>query len=227
MTEYIESFSSEVNDSAVRDAFPEITDSETPVWTSGPSMLSMADKFRRMRETLGDRLTNGKSAIHGWGAFTKVPHRAGDMMIEYCGDLVRPGVAELREDRMYDRMVGAGTYVFRLDKDYCVDATRAGNMAHLINHSCEPNCHSRTITVNGRNHVVIFALRDIGVGVELSYDYRFTNDRETLVCNCGARGCRGIVNVQYSHNDNDRLQEGGLVRAPTAELVPVPAPAAA
>ena len=45
MTEYIESFSSEVNDSAVRDAFPEITDSETPVWTSGPSMLSMADKY--------------------------------------------------------------------------------------------------------------------------------------------------------------------------------------
>ena len=39
MTEYIESFRSEVNDSAVRDAFPEITDSESPVWTSGPSML--------------------------------------------------------------------------------------------------------------------------------------------------------------------------------------------
>ena len=45
MTEYIESFSTEVNDSAVRSAFPEITDSETPVWTSGPSMLSMADKY--------------------------------------------------------------------------------------------------------------------------------------------------------------------------------------
>ena len=45
MTEYIESFSSEVNDSAVRGAFPEITDSERPMWTSGPSMLSMADKY--------------------------------------------------------------------------------------------------------------------------------------------------------------------------------------
>ena len=45
MTEYIESFSSEIDDSAVREAFPEITDSETPVWTSSPSMLSMADKY--------------------------------------------------------------------------------------------------------------------------------------------------------------------------------------
>ena len=188
---------------------------------SASGLLSMAEKFWKMRETLSDRLTNGKSAIHGWGAFTKVRHAAGDMMIEYCGDLVRPGVAEVREDRMYDKLVGAGTYVFRLDKDYCVDATRAGNMAHLINHSCEPNCHSRTITVNGKNHVVIFALCDIGVGVELSYDYRFSNDREKLVCNCGAKKCRGIVNVQYSHNDNN-LQEEGLVRARTSEVTPLP-----
>ncbi len=45
MTEYVERFRSEVNESAARVAFPEITDSETPVWTSGPSMLSMADKY--------------------------------------------------------------------------------------------------------------------------------------------------------------------------------------
>jgi hypothetical protein len=45
MTDYIESFRSEVNDPDVRRTFPEITDSETPVWTSGPSMLSMADKY--------------------------------------------------------------------------------------------------------------------------------------------------------------------------------------
>ena len=45
MTEYIESFRSKIDESAIRDAFPEITDSETPVWKSGPSTLSMADKY--------------------------------------------------------------------------------------------------------------------------------------------------------------------------------------
>lgn len=45
MTEYIESFKAEVKESVVRDEFPEITDSESPVWASGPSMLSMADKY--------------------------------------------------------------------------------------------------------------------------------------------------------------------------------------
>lgn len=51
----------------------------------------------------------------------------------------------------------------RLNKDWCVDATRAGNMAHLLNHSCEPNCLSRTISARHpltgvvADHVVIYA----------------------------------------------------------------------
>jgi hypothetical protein len=58
-----------------------------------------------------------------------------------------------------------GTYIFRLNEDMCVDATVAGNIAHLLNHSCAPCCHSRTITVTHpvtgerRDHVVIFASR--------------------------------------------------------------------
>lgn len=64
----------------------------------------------------------------------------------------------------------SGTYIFRLNDDACVDATRAGNCAHLINHSCAPCCHSRTITVrcpaSGQlaDHVVIVASRDIAAG---------------------------------------------------------------
>ena len=45
MTEYIERFRSKINESDARAAFPEITDSETPVWRGGPSTLSMADKY--------------------------------------------------------------------------------------------------------------------------------------------------------------------------------------
>lgn len=58
------------------------------------------------------------------------------------------------------------------------DCVCIGNMAHLLNHSCEPNCYSRTITVRcpstgvPRDHVVIFARRNIAAGEELTYDYR-------------------------------------------------------
>jgi hypothetical protein len=166
---------------------------------------SVAERYADMKATLPARLTCGKSAIHGWGAFTKVPHAAGDMVIEYCGEIVRPVIAELREARCYDALVGAGTYVFRRDDAGAVDATRAGNMAHLINHSCEPNCYSRLITVSaggGPPHIVLFALRDIDAGVEISYDYRFASESERLPCNCGAATCRGFVNVDADGDDD-------------------------
>ena len=54
----------------------------------------------------------------------------------------------------------------------------AGNMAHLLNHCCEPNAYSRTVTVRStatgllHDHVVIFAKKSIVAGEELTYDYR-------------------------------------------------------
>lgn len=74
----------------------------------------------------------GKSAIHGLGAFCKVPHKAGDMVTEYVGELVRPPVADARERKVYDRMVGSGTYVFTLNEEFCVDATRQGLSGFLV-----------------------------------------------------------------------------------------------
>ena len=68
----------------------------------------------------------GKSAIHGWGAFAVTPHAPGDLLIEYMGELLRRSVADTRERAAYDSLVGAGTYVFGLGPDACVDATRAG-----------------------------------------------------------------------------------------------------
>ena len=53
--------------------------------------------------------------------------------------------------------------LLRLNEEFCVDATRSGNMAHLLNHSCDPNCYSRTVTVRDEttgvlvDHVIIFA----------------------------------------------------------------------
>ena len=60
------------------------------------------------------------------------------------------------------------------------------------------------------DHVVIFALRDIPAGEELTYDYRFSG-QEQLTCNCGAAGCRGMVNEKPP-------QRGTLV--PRAQVKP-------
>eukprot|EP00798_Chlamydomonas_sp_ICE-L_P008008 gene8008-1237_t len=177
------------------------------VYIHGRRIKSMAERYQEMMCTVPNRLTSGKSAIHGIGAFAKVDFAAGDMVIEYVGDLIRPTVADVRERTSYDNLVGAGTYIFRLNYHMCVDATRSGNMAHLLNHSCAPNCHSRTISVRNsstgvvEDHVVIFAKTHISASDELTYDYRFNGD-EKLPCNCGVASCRGLVNVDMDNHDD-------------------------
>ncbi|GAB4858033.1 Mn(2+) transporter atx2 [Ancistrocladus abbreviatus] len=176
-----------------------------------PQCTSMADKYKHMRETFMRRLTFGKSRIHGFGIFAKQPHRAGDMVIEYTGELVRPSIADRREHLIYNSLVGPGTYMFRVDDERVIDATRAGSIAHLINHSCEPNCYSRVITVNGDEHIIIFAKRDIKQWEELTYDYRFFSIDERLPCYCGFPRCRGIV------NDTEAEEQANLY-VPCSEL---------
>ncbi|ERN13661.1 histone-lysine N-methyltransferase TRX1 [Amborella trichopoda] len=184
-----------------------------PQLGSPKSFISMSDKYEYMRATFRRRLAFGKSAIHGFGIFTKLAHRAGDMVIEYTGELVRPTIADIREHLIYNSLVGAGTYMFRIDDERVVDATRAGSIAHLINHSCEPNCYSRVITVNGDEHIIIFAKRDISQWEELTYDYRFLAIDEQLACYCGFPRCRGIV------NDIEAEEQMAKLCVPRRELV--------
>ena len=48
-----------------------------------------------------------------------------------------------------------------------IDATRHGNSARWINHSCTPNCE----TIDEEDHIFIETLRAIRPSEELSYDY--------------------------------------------------------
>ncbi|KAF3791743.1 Histone-lysine N-methyltransferase trithorax [Nymphaea thermarum] len=107
---------------------------------------------------------------------------------------------------------GAGTYMFRIDDKRVIDATRAGSLAHLINHSCEPNCYSRVISVSGDEHIIIFAKRDIGQWEELTYDYRFFSIDQQLACYCGFPRCRGVV------NDTEAEEQVSIIRVPRHEL---------
>ncbi|KAL5703167.1 hypothetical protein ACHQM5_028294 [Ranunculus cassubicifolius] len=176
-------------------------------------VLSMAEKYSYMKETIRMRLAFGKSGIHRFGVFARNPHKAGDMVIEYIGELVRPSIADRREHFIYNSLVGAGTYMFRIDDERVIDATRAGSIAHLINHSCEPNCYSRVITIHGEEHIIIFAKRDITTSEELTYDYRFFSIGEQLACYCGFPRCRGVV------NDVDSEEQVAKLWVPRSELI--------
>uniref|UniRef100_A0A3B4G4I1 [histone H3]-lysine(4) N-methyltransferase n=1 Tax=Pundamilia nyererei TaxID=303518 RepID=A0A3B4G4I1_9CICH len=155
--------------------------------------LPMAMRFRHLKKTSKEAV-GVYSAIHGRGLFCKRNIEAGEMVIEYAGIVIRSVLTDKRE-KYYDGK-GIGCYMFRIDDFDVVDATMHGNAARFINHSCEPNCYSRVINVEGRKHIVIFALRKIYRGEELTYDYKFPIEDASnkLNCNCGARRCRRFLN---------------------------------
>ena len=77
---------------------------------------------------------------------------------------------------------------------YFTDATMKGNAARFINHSCDPNCYSRIVDILGKKHIIIFAMRKIVRGEELTYDYKFPLEDIKLPCNCKAKKCRKYMN---------------------------------
>ncbi|XP_077405714.1 histone-lysine N-methyltransferase 2B isoform X2 [Vanacampus margaritifer] len=158
------------------------------------SELPMAMRFRHLEKTSKEAVGVYRSLIHGRGLFCKRNIEAGEMVIEYAGTVIRAVLTDKRE-KYYDSK-GIGCYMFRIDDFDVVDATMQGNAARFINHSCEPNCYSRVINVDGRKHIVIFALRKIYRGEELTYDYKFPieDEESKLRCNCGARRCRRYLN---------------------------------
>ena len=136
----------------------------------------------------------GRSSIHAWGVFANAPVRAGDLLTEYTGELVRPAVADLRE-RQYARRGMDTSYFFRMDDDLIIDATMKGNLARFVNHSCQPNCESRTVLAGARKKVILVAKVDLAAGEELVYDYNFmSNSSDKIPCHCGAPNCWGRMN---------------------------------
>ncbi|KAK0138777.1 Histone-lysine N-methyltransferase 2A [Merluccius polli] len=156
--------------------------------------LPMAMRFRHLERTSKEAVGVYRSEIHGRGLFCKRNIEAGEMVIEYAGNVIRAVLTDKRE-KYYDSK-GIGCYMFRIDDFDVVDATMHGNAARFINHSCEPNCHSRVINVDGHKHIVILALRKIYRGEELTYDYKFPIEDENskLHCNCATRRCRRFLN---------------------------------
>uniref|UniRef100_A0A671PZJ3 [histone H3]-lysine(4) N-methyltransferase n=1 Tax=Sinocyclocheilus anshuiensis TaxID=1608454 RepID=A0A671PZJ3_9TELE len=156
--------------------------------------LPVAMRFRHLEKTSKEAVGVYRSAIHGRGLFCKRKIEAGEMVIEYAGNVIRSVLTDKRE-KYYDSK-GIGCYMFRIDDFDVVDATMHGNAARFINHSCDPNCYSRVINVEGQKHIVIFALRKIYRGEELTYNYKFPIEdaNNKLHCNCGARRCRRFLN---------------------------------
>jgi uncharacterized protein len=131
------------------------------------------------------RMEIRESAIHHRGVYAleRIPPRR--KVIEYTGERISRAETKRRGD-------GKITYLFTLDKYWTLDGAVGGSGAEIINHSCDPNL--RTVILKG--HILYISRRAIRPGEELTVDYRFADDCDIVKCRCGAKTCRGTINVQ-------------------------------
>ncbi|KLO12494.1 hypothetical protein SCHPADRAFT_853807 [Schizopora paradoxa] len=149
-------------------------------------------KFNQL-QTRKKHLKFARSPIHDWGLYAMERITKGEMVIEYVGEVIRAAVADKRE-KAYERQGIGSSYLFRINEDLVVDATKKGNLGRLINHSCEPKCTAKIITINGEKKIVIYAKQDIDLGDEITYDYHFPIEQDKIPCLCRAPKCRGFLN---------------------------------
>jgi SET domain-containing protein len=136
-----------------------------------------------------------RSRIAGKGAFATRRIRKGQRIIEYVGERI----SEEESDRRYPDDAAHAvhhTFLFAVDDNTVIDASRGGNQARFINHSCQPNCEA--IDEDGR--IFIFAMKNIQPGNELTYDYQYArseddepHEESIYPCYCGAPRCRGTI----------------------------------
>jgi hypothetical protein len=96
------------------------------------STIGACSPWRRLKQTVGvvqRGLLECDCADNGLVA-------CADIVIEYIGETIRQKVADHRE-KYYERMGIGSSYMFRIDDEFVVDATRMGNLARFINHCCD------------------------------------------------------------------------------------------
>lgn len=140
-------------------AFAKNMTEQLRILSSGDSDAVTFNQLRKRKK----RLRFSRSPVHGWGVFTEENISAKDMIVEYVGEIIRKVVANRRERKYLESGI-VSCYLFELDDYHVIDATKTGGVARLINHTCMHNTESKTIKVDGRKRLVLYASRNIAKG---------------------------------------------------------------
>ncbi|XP_077094229.1 histone-lysine N-methyltransferase SETDB2 isoform X2 [Siphateles boraxobius] len=86
------------------------------------------------------------------------------------------------------------------DKAYYLDASKEGNVARFINHSCEPNLFIQNVFVDTHHPqfplIAFFTNRSVKAGTELTWNYSYTpgsHPDHEVSCRCGNTSCQSLV----------------------------------
>ncbi|CAO1356173.1 unnamed protein product [Diamesa serratosioi] len=142
-------------------------------------------------------MTLVKTTNRGFGAISSHDIEPNELVIEYVGELIDNNELKRRMDKKIENKE-TDFYFLTISADLYIDAEPAGNMARFINHSCEPNCDSRKVTVDGNTRIGIYSNQFIKAGSELTFDYQmqFVDNLKSKCC-CGATKCSGFIGQKF------------------------------
>ncbi|RLO05047.1 hypothetical protein DYB28_001472, partial [Aphanomyces astaci] len=106
----------------------------------------------------------------------------------------------------------------------------------FVNHSCNPNCKAEKWTVGGETRLLVFALRELAPGDEITFDYQWTLlGRQRIKCDipptlfvfcisltmnysmrrcfCGESVCKGFIGGEVEKKPTDTPD--GVFQDPT------------
>jgi len=141
----------------------------------------------------------GRSST-GLGLFATKPIKKGAKIIRYFGPLLDS--KKKKDDAIENK------YLFELNGRWTIDGSIRENVARYINHACKPNAES---DVKPRKRkVFIRAIKDIGPGEEINYDYGtdyFKAYLKPIGCKCEACEKKRKKKRAEARADRLRLKE--------------------
>lgn len=136
-----------------------------------------------------------KTSEKGLGVFAKKEIKAGTIIGDYLGKIIKISEYDLDQDKN-------GLFLMFVSDEAAIypDLDKAG--IHLINHSCTPNCW---IYLH-KGHTLFFAIRNIKAGEELTISYLLSPkskycDPCTHDCKCENKLCTGTMHLSQSKYD--------------------------
>uniref|UniRef100_A0A0D9W7S2 SET domain-containing protein n=1 Tax=Leersia perrieri TaxID=77586 RepID=A0A0D9W7S2_9ORYZ len=200
-----------------------ILEAKPLVYECGPSCKCPPTCHNRVgQHGLKFRLQVFKTKSMGWGVRTLDFIPSGSFVCEYIGEVLEDEEAQNRTTDEYLFAIGHNYYDEALweglsrsipslqkgpDKDeeagFAVDASKMGNFAKFINHSCTPNVYAQNVLYDHDDksvpHIMFFATEDIPPHQELAYHYNYSIDQvhdangniKKKKCLCGSIECDG------------------------------------
>lgn len=138
-----------------------------------------------------------KSPYKGQGVFSKVTFPPKTIIFEFSGRVVK------KADIPVPPPTDIASYKQVTSDSYL---STSGSFCDYFNHSCKPNCYLFIVGTRA----FLTTMHQINPGDEITWDYSTTcnetREEWSLICNCGAFGCRQIISG-FQYLDDKKKEE--------------------